>query len=189
MRGPGSATPWENNSKSVRHFSPGWGIESRSHPGGESWPSMPHEQKPFSWKHRSLPTRRSVPPTWSASAAVTPSSANGSRRCWPPTTGAEDPRRATSARRRNRPHPRPRKRPRRSMPQRVHHRSWPPRGPGRTARISPSQTPRADLPAGSGVGQVIAGRYTLLGVLGEGGWAPSTGRIRPHRSSGRWRSN
>ena len=27
MRGPGSATHWENNSKSVRHFSPGWGIE------------------------------------------------------------------------------------------------------------------------------------------------------------------
>ena len=27
---PGSARLWENNSKSVRHFSPGWGIESRS---------------------------------------------------------------------------------------------------------------------------------------------------------------
>ena len=29
--------------------------------------------------------------------------------------------------------------------------------------------PRADRPGGSGVGQVIAGRYTLLEVLGEGG--------------------
>src|SRR5271163_1044853 len=29
--------------------------------------------------------------------------------------------------------------------------------------------PRTDRPGGSGAGQVIAGRYTLLGVLGEGG--------------------
>src|SRR6516165_23057 len=29
--------------------------------------------------------------------------------------------------------------------------------------------PRTDRPGGSGVGQVIAGRYTLLEVLGEGG--------------------
>ena len=28
--GPGSARPWENDSKSVRHFSPGWGIEIRA---------------------------------------------------------------------------------------------------------------------------------------------------------------
>ncbi len=28
MRGPGSAMLWKNNSKSARHFSPGWGIES-----------------------------------------------------------------------------------------------------------------------------------------------------------------
>ena len=41
MRGPDSATHWENHSKSVRHFCPGWGIESAPRcgdpdPGGES---------------------------------------------------------------------------------------------------------------------------------------------------------
>ena len=53
--GPGSARPWENNSKSVRHFSPGWGIESMPcrwgskimpGPGGEPWPLMPRERNP-----------------------------------------------------------------------------------------------------------------------------------------------
>ena len=40
--GPGSARPWKNNSNSVRHFSPGWGIES-----------MPRR-----WGRRSCPSRR-----------------------------------------------------------------------------------------------------------------------------------
>ena len=37
------------------------------------------------------------------------------------------------------------------------------------ADFSLADAPEADGPGGSGVGQVIAGRYTLLEVLGEGG--------------------
>ena len=92
-REPGSARRWKNNSECARHFSPGWGIESRSrrlgrqiltHPGGEPWPSMPHERNPFSWPRRTWPIRRSVQRTWTASAAVMPPSANGSRRSYGP---------------------------------------------------------------------------------------------------------
>ena len=78
--------PWKNNPESARHFSPGWGIESRSHPGGEPWPSMPHERNPCSWPRRTSPIRRSGPPTWTASAAATPNSGAGSRPCSGPTT-------------------------------------------------------------------------------------------------------
>ena len=48
MPGPGSARPWKNNPESVRHFSPGWGIVSRPHPGGEPWPSILRERNPSS---------------------------------------------------------------------------------------------------------------------------------------------
>jgi eukaryotic-like serine/threonine-protein kinase len=37
------------------------------------------------------------------------------------------------------------------------------------ADFTVTDAPRTDRPGGSGVGQVIAGRYTLLEVLGEGG--------------------
>src|SRR5262249_41878624 len=35
-----SATHSKNNTKSARHFSPGWGIDSRAHSGGAPWPSI-----------------------------------------------------------------------------------------------------------------------------------------------------
>ena len=37
------------------------------------------------------------------------------------------------------------------------------------ADFATAGTPQADRPSGSGLGQVIAGRYTLLEVIGEGG--------------------
>ena len=88
---------------------------------------------------------------------------------WPPMTGADDPWRATPPGRPNRPHQRPRKRPRRSTRQRAWRRSWRPPKSDRTARTSRSRAPAVNSPGGSGVGQVIAGRYTLRDVLGEGG--------------------
>ena len=47
---------------------------------------MPHERNPCSWPRPTSPTRPSVPPTWTASAAATPNCAAGSRRCCGPTT-------------------------------------------------------------------------------------------------------
>ena len=70
---------------------------------------------------------------------------------------------------RNRPHPQPWRRPRPPVRKHVCRRNWRQRKTDRTARLHARRRPRADRPGGSGVGQVIAGRYTLLEVLGEGG--------------------
>ena len=99
-----------------------------------------------------------------------PPSAGGSRRCWPPTTGPAGSWKATPPACPNRPHPQPWKRPGPSAPET--------RLPSElaTGNTRPDGTitavagaPPADRPGGFVAGQVIAGRYTLLEVLGEGG--------------------
>ena len=54
-------------------------------------------------------------------------------------------------------------------------------------RTAAQDPPPGGPPDGSSLDQVIAGRYRLTGVLGEGGWGPSIGPSRPSRSAVRWR--
>jgi hypothetical protein len=58
--------------------------------------------------------------------------------------------------------------------------------PGGTRTVAEDTRPGGP-PDGSSLDQVIAGRYRLTGVLGEGGWGPSIGPSRPSRSAVRWR--
>ena len=153
--------------------SPGRGIE-----GQNPIPEVNHGRRPRTREipvpepHRTSPTRRSGPPTWTASAAATPSSGPGSRRCSPPTTGPAGSRNPTPPACPSRPRPNPG-----SDPDVRPGTAVAPSEPatGRTSRPDAATTPRspgtppADRPGGFVAGQVIAGRYTLLEVLGEGG--------------------
>ena len=101
---------------------------------------------------------------------MTPHSASESRRCWPPTTGPAGSWSLIPASCPKPPHPKPRKRPRASIsetrpPSQSATEEHRPDGPITTI-AGPAP---ADRPGGSVAGQVIAGRYTLLDVLGEGG--------------------
>ena len=102
---------------------------------------------------------------------MTPRSAAGSRRCWPPTTGPAGSWSATPPGMSEPTSPETLEATRgRPTRKRVSRRNWRPAEAqiGRRG-LSRSRAPQADRPGGFVAGQVIAGRYTLLEVLGEGG--------------------
>ena len=99
-------------------------------------------------------------------AATMPSCAPRSNACWPPMTPRP---RSSKPPRSRRPNPRRRDSRGHAGSGRRNHRLPPESGNQRTARSPRSRTHRREAVARIVPGQVIAGRYTLLEVLGEGG--------------------